>query len=141
MSSRNDDQKDNSRSKQIAELLESGTLRRAAILLNGLRVSDAAHLLESSPPPSRSVLWSLFEDHRRPEVLALLGDDLQGQFASSLDTNELAALSTEFETDDLVDILQQLPEKVTREVLQAMSLQDRERVDRILRFPKTPPAA
>ncbi len=134
MSSRNDDQLDASRSKQIAELLESGTLRRAAILLNGLRASDAAHLLESSPPPSRSAIWSLFADDRKPDVLALLNDELQGQFASSLGTTELAALSADFETDDLVDILQQLPEKVTREVLQIMSQQDRERVNRVLQF-------
>ena len=134
MSSRNDDHLDTSRSQQIADLLESGTLRRAAILLNGLRPSEAAHLLESSPPPSRSVIWSLFEDERKPDVLTHLGDELQGQFASSLGSSELAALSTEFETDDLVDILQQLPEKVTREVLQAMSQQDRERVNRILKF-------
>lgn len=124
-----------SRNEQVAKLLESGTFRRAGALLNGLRAHDAAHLLESSPPPSRKVIWTLIDDERKPDVLACLGDELQGQFASALGTTELAAISADIETDDLVDILHQLPEKVTREVLQAMSYQDRERINNAMQYP------
>ena len=114
-----------SRNEQIAKLLESGTLRRASSLLNGLRAAEVAHLLESLPPPSRRVVWTLLEEERKPNALKHLSDDLQGQFAARMGSQELAALSADIETDDLVDILHQLPEKVTREVLQAMDTQDR----------------
>ena len=53
-----------------------------------------------------------------------------------MDSNQLVALSVELETDDLVDILQQLPDRVTLEVLQAMSIQDRQRVSSALSYPE-----
>lgn len=124
-----------SRNEQITKLLESGTLRRAGVLLNGLRAADIAHLIESSPPASRNVIWTLLGEGRKPKVLKHLGDELQGQFAAVMGSEELAALSADIETDDLVDILHQLPEKVTKEVLQSMDSQDRTRITNALQYP------
>ncbi len=123
-----------SRNEQIARLLESGTFLRASALLNGLGGAEVAHLIESSPPPSRTVIWTLLDEERKPKTLKHLSDDLQGQFAARIGSQELAVLSADIETDDLVDILHQLPEKVTREVLQAMDAQDRKRIDSALHY-------
>lgn len=123
-----------SRNEQITKLLESGTLRRAGTLLNGLRAADVAHLIESSPPASRNAIWTLLGEARKPKVLKHLGDDLQGQFAAAMGSQELAALSADIETDDLVDILHHLPEKVTKEVLQSMDSQDRTRITNALQY-------
>src|SRR5690606_35251190 len=43
-------------------------------------------------------------------------------------------LTKGLQPDDIADILQNLPEEVTSEVLQAMSARDRERVSRILGY-------
>ncbi|MGB5325522.1 MAG: magnesium transporter [Pseudomonadales bacterium] len=122
--------------QEVADLLDAGTLQQARFTLNGMPAQEAAHLIESSPPHSRSVLWSLVDEENRSEVLAELGEDLKGQFAAGMDSRELAALSTDIETDDLVDILQQLPGKATFDVLQAMSVQDRQRVAQALAYPE-----
>jgi len=121
-------------SQEVADLLQSGTFRHARHMLNVLPPADTAHLIESSPPPSRQIIWSLIEEERRGEVLSFLGDELQGLFAATMKSAELVALSSELETDDLVDILQQLPGRVMREVLQAMSAQDRQRITRALNY-------
>ena len=125
-----------SRSQEVADLLQSGTFQHARHMLNVLAAEETAHLIESSPPPSRQILWALVDEDRRSDVLPFLGDELQTQFVLAMENAELVALSTELETDDMVDILQQLPDRVTREVLQAMSTQDRQRVTSALSYPE-----
>ncbi|NNL56338.1 MAG: magnesium transporter [Pseudomonadales bacterium] len=122
--------------QEVADLLETGTFQQARHMLNGLPTEDAAHLIESSPPHSRFILWSLIDEDNRSDVLACLSDELQGLFAAKMDSQELAALSADIETDDLVDILQQLPDQVTHEVLQAMSVQDRQRIAKAMSYPE-----
>lgn len=123
-------------SQEVADLLQSGTFQHAQHMLNGLAPEDAAHLIESSPPPSRQILWALINEEHRSDVLSFLCDERQGEFAATMRNDELVALSTELETDDMVDILQQLPGRVTREVLQAMTAQDRQRVEKTLKYPE-----
>jgi len=106
-------------------------------MLNGLPAADTAHLIESSPPPTRNVIWSLVAEKNRSDVLSYLSDELQTLFASRMESAELAALSPDLETDDLVDILQQLPDRVTWEVLQAMDEQDRQRVAQAIDYSDT----
>ncbi len=45
---------------------------------------------------------------------------------------QVVELTAGLETDDLADILQQLPNQVAAEVLRAMDEQDRQRVESIL---------
>ena len=125
-----------SRSQEVADLLQSGTFQHARHTLNVLAAEETAHLIESSPPPSRQILWALVDEERRSDVLPFLGDELQTQFVLAMENSELVALSAELETDDMVDILQQLRDRVTREVLQAMSIQDRLRVTSALSYPE-----
>lgn len=125
-----------SRVEQINALLESGTYLRARNIINALRPEDIAHIIESSPPPVRKVIWTIVDDKHRSEVLAYLSDELQGQFAASMDSKALVELAQDIETDDFVDILQQLPKRLTNEVIQAMSLQDRTRISSALSYPE-----
>ena len=125
-----------SRSQEVADLLQSGTFQHARHMLKVLAAEETAHLIESSPPPSRQILWALVDEERRSDVLPFLGDELQTQFVLAMENAELVALSAELETDDMVDILQQLPDRLTREVLQAMTTQDRQRVTSALSYPE-----
>ena len=131
-----DHNQDLSRSQEVADLLQSGTFQHARHMLKVLAAEETAHLIESSPPPSRQILWALVDEERRSDVLPFLGDELQTQFVLAMENAELVALSTELETDDMVDILQQLPDRLTREVLQAMTTQDRQRVTSALSYPE-----
>lgn len=128
------DKQEVSLSQEVADLLQSGTFQHARHMLNVLAAEETAHLIETAPPPSRQILWALVDEDRRSEVLPLLGDDLQAQFVLAMESEELVALSAELETDDMVDILQQLPDRLTREVLEAMTTQDRQRVTSALSY-------
>ena len=83
-------------------------------MLNGLPAADVAHLLESSPPKFRHILWQMVEVEREGEVLGELSDELQAYFLSDMDAAEVAQITEGLEDDDVADILQQLPDRVTR---------------------------
>ncbi len=119
---------------ELNQALNSGSLYEVRQLLKSLPNAGIAHLLESSPPKARKVLWQLIDKDTEGEVLQELNEDLQSEFLSELDAQQVVKLTEGLETDDLADILQQLPDQVTAEVLRAMDEQDRQRVESILSF-------
>lgn len=123
--------------QSISDALDSGSLRQVARILNrGLDASDIAHLLESSPPKQRSVLWNLVDSELRGEVLQYLSEDIQAYFLSKLNAQEVLSVTEDLDTDDIADILQQLPDTVIQEVLDSMDAQDRQRVEAVLSYPE-----
>jgi len=119
----------------VTESLESGATMQIRYLLNGaLPAQDVARLLESSPPKERKLLWELIEAKNEGEVLQYLSEDIGVQFMKNMDTERLIAVSEHFESDDLADLLQHLPEKVVAEVLSSMTAQDRARVEALLSY-------
>jgi len=121
---------------QLNDALESGMFVQVRAMLNQLPAADVAHMLESTPPKERKVLWRLVDSDREGEVLQFLNEDLLNAFAGEKAPAELAAAMANLDTDDLVDILGDLPDKVTQEVLASMGHQDRTRIEQALKYPE-----
>ncbi len=120
--------------EELSNALDSGTFTDVRRMLNGMPTADVAHLLESSPPKFRHILWQLVEAKREGEVLGELSDDLQVQFLRDMDAAKVALITEGLEDDDVADILQQLPDRITREVLNSMDHQDRARLEHVLNY-------
>ena len=118
----------------LGQAIDSGSLHQVRQMLKTLPTAGIAHLLESSPPKTRSVLWQLVDKDAEGEVIQYLNEDLQNEILRELNAEQLVELTEGLETDDLADILQQLPIQVTKQVLQAMDQQDRHRVESILSY-------
>jgi len=114
--------------------LDSGTFRLVSRMLNGLPSVDIAHILESSPPNARLALWKLVDSEREGDVLQELSEEIQAAFLSQMNTSELVQATEGLDTDDIADLLQRLPDQIIREVLAAMSAQDRHRVESVLSY-------
>jgi magnesium transporter len=122
---------------KLNEALESGALDQARRMLNrGLAPVDVAHLLESTPPKEREILWSLLDPDLHGDVLQYLGDDVQIEFLNRMDAEQLLTATEGLDVDDLADLLQQLPNTVIQEVLQSMEAQERQRVEAVLSYPE-----
>jgi len=121
---------------QLNDALESGMFVQVRAMLNQLPAADVAHMLESTPPKERKVLWRLVDSDREGEVLQFLNEDLLKAFAEEKAPAELAAAMANLDTDDLADILGDLPDKVTQEVLASMGYQDRVRIEQALKYPE-----
>ncbi len=121
---------------ELTRALGSGTFVNVRHMLNALPAPDIARLLESSPPPTRAVLWQLVDEEDEGEILQELGDEVQTEFLRGMDAAEVAAVTEGLEADDVADILQRLPNKVLQEVLRVMDEQDRARVEQVLDYPE-----
>ncbi len=130
-------QSPDSKLQSVTEALESGSLKQVSRFVNkSLKAVDIAHLIESSPPRERSIIWQLLEPELRGEVLQDLSEDIQAHFLRKLNAQELLSVTEDLDTDDIADILQQLPETITKEVLNSMDSQDRLRVEKVLLYPE-----
>ena len=119
---------------KLGTTIDSVTLNQVRHTLNNLSPPDVAHQLETAPPKFRHILWELVDPEISGEVLQELSDEIQLEFLNKMDGAEVASLTEGLDVDDIVDILQQLPDRVIPEVLQAMSVQDRLRVESVLTY-------
>jgi magnesium transporter len=118
----------------LSNSLSMGTLAPVARMLNSMKPQDAAHLLESSPPKMRHTIWQLVDPDNEGEILPFLSEEIQKQFLDGLNAEEVLAITEGLETDDIADILQQLPNTIIQEVILSMDQQDRQRVESVLSF-------
>ena len=119
---------------QLGSAIDSVTLSQVRHTLNNLSPPDVAHQLETAPPKYRRILWELVDPEISGEVIHELSDEIQLEFLDEMDSVEVASLTEGLDVDDIVDILQQLPDRVIPEVLQEMSAQDRQRVESVLTY-------
>ncbi len=117
--------------------LSSGELQQVRRMMNGgLKPADVAHLIESSPPKIRTLLWNMVDQDNEGEVLQYLSFDLQESFLREMNAEELIAAVEHLDIDDLADMLQHLPSTIISEVLRSMDQQDRERLEQVLSYPE-----
>ena len=120
----------------LNEALDSGSFVHARKMLNKLPPPTIAHFLESSPHKARETLWRLISKENEGEVLNFLNVDLQSDILNKLSPKEVVNLTAGLETDDIADILQQLPDQEINEVLLAMGDRDRQRLEDVLSYPE-----
>lgn len=121
---------------ELIQAIDGGSLYQARQMIKTLPTAGIAHLLESSPPKMRTILWQLIDKDSEGEIIQYLNEDLQNEILSELNPEQVVELTEGLQTDDLADILQQLPQQIAAEVLQTMDQQDRQRVESILSYDK-----
>ena len=105
-------------------------------LLHQLHPAEVANLLESLPRDDRDVVWELIEPDQYIDVLADTDDEARASRMLQMEPQALAQAALGLDTDDAVDILQDLPEPIIDEVLRAMDEQSRERLESALAYPE-----
>lgn len=113
---------------------DSARIADVSSMLNDMPPADVAHLIESSTPKLRHILWQLVDTEIEGEVIGELSEELQSLFLAEMDAAEVAVMTEGMADDDIADILQQLPGAVTQEVLASMDQQDRARIERVLTY-------
>ena len=118
----------------LREKLDNGRMRSARIMVNSLHPSEVARLLESLPLKDRAVLWELVDSDIEGDVLVELAEEVRDGLIEGMGTEQLIAATEGMEVDDLADLLADLPEAVTKEVLQSLDKQDQERLEQVLAY-------
>lgn len=126
-------------SKNLARLnqaLQSGMFVQVRMMLNELPAADVAHFLESTPPKERNILWHLINTEREGRVLQFLDDEIRNEYAAKMEPAALAAATRNLDIDDQAEILRDLPQRIVKEVLASMQVQDRQRIEHALSYPE-----
>jgi magnesium transporter len=118
----------------LRQQLEGGRMRSARVMINSLHASELARLLESLPRKKRAMLWEILHPQVEGDILVELSDEVRDSLLEGMATEELIAAVDGMEVDDLADLLVDLPEAVTQEVLQSLDKQDRDRVRQVLAY-------
>ena len=118
----------------LTEAVKSGRFVRMRRLLASLHPAETAHLLESLPPAERKVCWPIINPDLRGDVLSYVGEDVRADLIQYMDTADIISATEDLDVDDVADILQVLPSHVMREVLRAMDIQHRRRVETLLAY-------
>ncbi len=124
------------RFSDVHDAIEAGSVQRAARMLNALEPAEIAHLLESLPPRQRDVAWELVDGATGGEVLLYVTDDVRADLLRDMDSEEILEAARELDTDDLADLVADLPVSITREVLKSLDAQRRARLEQALAYPE-----
>ncbi len=121
---------------RISEALASGAAGRVRRLIHNLHPAEIAHLLESLPKGPRFILWELVDPEDRGEILLHVNDEVRAGLIEEMETGDLIAATEGLDTDDLADLLQDLPSTVIDEVLRSLDQQNRHRLEAVLSYPE-----
>jgi len=125
-----------SRLEALRSALESGTLRPAQRMLAAMHPAEIASFIESVPQRQRDFVWNLVDPELEGDVLLELSESVRQELIEEMDTAELVAAAEGMEVDDLADLIGELPETVTMQVLRSMDQRDRERLRKVLSWPE-----
>ena len=119
----------------LREALTSGTLRPAQRMVAAMHPAEVASMLESLPPRQRELVWEFVDKEIEGDVLVELNENVRNELIEEMETAELVAAAKGMELDDLADLVRDLPETVTLQVLRSMDQRDRERLRNVLAWP------
>jgi len=119
----------------IDELIQQGNVDQLQQKLEELHPAELAHLLESLPREQRGLVWSLVDLEEYGDVLLHVNDEVRAELIEGTEDSLLVAAAQGYDTDDLADILIDLPNDVTEKVLQSLDNQHRLRLESMLSYP------
>jgi magnesium transporter len=114
--------------------LREGSWRGAARMVAAMHPAEIALLIESLPPAQREVVWNFVEPEIEGDVLLELSDEVRQSFLEGMNAAELLAAAEDMEVDDLADLVGDLPEAVSMQLVKSMDAQDRERLNSLLSY-------
>ena len=120
----------------ISDALDAGDHARAKQIVEGLHHADIADLLERLPGPQRHELIEILRPTVDPLILAELDDTIREKVIERLGVEEIAGIVAGLETDDAVDIVEELGEKTQGEILDALPDTERSLIEQGLTYPE-----
>lgn len=118
----------------FTELLREGVLEQVEQQLEDMHPAEIAHLLESLPADLREIVWEQVPPEAEGEILTNLNEEVLATVIKGMDPDQLVAATEDLETDDLADILPEIPKDVAQELLLTMEQRDRERLHAVLSY-------
>lgn len=115
--------------------LAGGRMQRVQPMLKTLQPAEIATLIEGMPPANRKLIWGLVDPEDQGEILLHVNEEVRAGLIEGMGEQALIEAAEELDIDDLADLLEDLPETVTQQVLHALDADERQRVQSLMAYP------
>ena len=124
------------RLQQLMVALEASLIEDAGTQLDELHSSEVAKLLEALTPKDRSLIWPRIKPSVQGEALKDVNEDVQTQLIDEMSVEALVKAAEGLDTDDLADIVPNLPETAVHSLLLTLDYKHREHLKKVLTYPE-----
>ena len=122
--------------QNLMTALEASNHEEAKDQLKDLHPGEIALLLEAIKPKDRTVIWPGIEVSIQGEVLKEVNEDVQSQLIDEMSVEDLVKATEKLDTDDLADIVPNLPESAVHSLLLTLDYKHREHLNKVLEYPE-----
>lgn len=105
-------------------------------MINALHPADIALLLEAQPLERRRLVWDLVDPRHDGAVLLEVSDAIRGSLIKEMDDHELIEATEHLETDEIADLVPDLPDEVVPSLMQSLPHDERNQLESALSFPE-----
>ena len=122
--------------ERLSSLIEERNFTTLKKILINMQEADIALLIDECPPKQKTLVFRLLSKENAAETFARLEPDSQRQLIESFNDAELASIIAELYVDDAVDLIEEMPAMVVKRIIKAVGKEDREAINKILKYPK-----
>ena len=121
---------------RLSELLEAKKFAEVKLQVQDIPAPDLAELFSELDEKFHSLLFRLLSKELAAETFVEMDSDLQESLIIKFTDRELSEILDELYIDDTVDIIEEMPANVVKRILKNSDKDDREIINRILKYPK-----
>ena len=122
--------------QNLMTALEASDHDEAKHQIKELHPGEIALLFEAIQPKDRSILWPSIEISVQGEILKEVNEDVQSQLIAEMSVDSLVKATEKLDTDDLADIVPNMPESAVHSLLLTLDFKHRERLKKVLSYPE-----
>lgn len=127
---------DSPRHELVQTLVAKQQLAALQQKLQQLHPADLAYVLEQLPLRDRIKVWDLIEVPRYGAILLEVSDAVRTSLIDDLEQRELIHAIEYLDSDEIADLMPDLPSDMVRAVMKSLDQQDRAQVQSVLEFPE-----
>ena len=116
--------------------LEASDHDEAKHQIKELHPGEIALLFEAIQPKDRTILWPGVEISIQGEILKEVNEDVQSQLIDEMSVDALVKATEKLDTDDLADIVPNMPDSAVHSLLLTLDFKHRERLNKVLSYPE-----
>ncbi len=123
-------------SERLEDLLSQKKYAEVKLNVQDLPAPDLAEIFYELDEKYHSLLFRLLSKELAAETFVEMDSDLQENLITHFTDRELSEILDELYIDDTVDIIEEMPANVVKRILKNSDKEDREIINRILKYPK-----
>jgi magnesium transporter len=115
---------------------ETALAAKLRALLEEMHPADVAYVLEALPLKERLYVWDMVKAERDGEILLEVSDAVRETLIESMAPHELVAAAEGLDTDELADLVPDLPQEVVADVFEALPEEDQAQLREAIAYPE-----